>query len=204
MTLAAPMTELEAVNSMLIAIGQLPVNSITPQLQDQNLALDALHKIVREVCQYGFKFNTDEDYVLTPDIDGLIAAPMGALSIDPMDKRQDLTTRKHPTLAGFYIYDRANHSFEIAKPIKVRIKWSFGFEALPETARAYAVAAASRRFQAHVIGDPTADRFNQEDQQRAWLTLQREESANADFNLFTANAELRAKLARHGRGWRSR
>ncbi len=198
--LAAPMHELEAVNSMLIAIGQLPVNAITPQLQDQNLALDELHKIVREVCQHGFKFNTDDDYVLTPDIDGRIAAPLGALSIDPMDKRQDLTMRKHPTLTGFYLYDRANHTFEIAKPIKVRIKWSFTFDALPETARAYAVAAASRRFQAHAIGDPVADRFNQEAQHRAWLALQREESANADFNLFTANAQLRAKLARHGRG----
>ena len=72
MTLAAPMTELEAVNSMLIAIGQLPVNAITPQLQDQNLALDELHKIVREVCQHGFKFNTDDDYVLIPDIDGSV------------------------------------------------------------------------------------------------------------------------------------
>lgn len=200
MTLAAPMTELEAVNSMLIAIGQLPVNAITPQLQDQNLALDELHKVVREVCQHGFKFNTDDDYVLIPDIDGRIAAPLGALSIDPMDKRQDLTMRKHPTISGFYLYDRANRTFEISTPVKVRIKWSFTFDALPETARSYAVAAASRRFQAYAIGDPIADRFNQEAQQRAWLALQREESANADFNLFSANAELRAKLKRHGRG----
>src|SRR5690606_13607997 len=73
--LAAPMTELEAVNDMLVGIGQLPVNAIIPEIVDQSIALAELHKVVREVCAYGFKFNTDEDYVLTPDIDGFVAIP---------------------------------------------------------------------------------------------------------------------------------
>lgn len=79
--LAAPMTELEAVNDMLIGIGQLPVNAIIPEIVDQSIALGELNKVVREVCLYGFKFNTDEDFVLSPDIDGFIAVPTGALAI---------------------------------------------------------------------------------------------------------------------------
>ena len=95
--LAAPMTELEAVNDMLIGIGQLPVNAIIPEIVDQSIALGELNKVVREVCLYGFKFNTDEDFVLSPDIDGFIAVPTGALDIDPMDKAQDIIVRKHPS-----------------------------------------------------------------------------------------------------------
>lgn len=48
--LAAPMTELEAVNDMLIGIGQLPVNAIIPEIVDQSIALGELNKVVREVC----------------------------------------------------------------------------------------------------------------------------------------------------------
>lgn len=200
--LAAPMTELEAVNDMLIGIGQLPVNAIIPEIVDQSIALGELNKVVREVCLYGFKFNTDEDYVLTPDTDGFIAVPSGALDIDPMNKAQDIVVRKHPA-KGFGLWDAANLTWTINAPIKVRIKWSFTFDALPEAARGYAVIAAGRKFQARVVGDPTADRFGEEDQQRAWLTLQRQQSASADTNLFRANRTLAAQVFRRGRVWRS-
>ena len=200
--LAAPMTELEAVNDMLVGIGQLPVNAIIPEIVDQSIALGELNKVVREVCLYGFKFNTDEDHVLTPDVDGFIAVPTGALDIDPMDKAQDIVVRKHPT-KGFGLWDAANLTWTITAPVKVRIKWSYTFDALPEAARGYAVIAAGRKFQARVIGDPTADRFGEEDQRRAWLTLQRQQSASADTNLFRANKTLAAQVHRRGRVWRS-
>jgi len=115
--LAAPMTELEAVNDMLIGIGQLPVNAIIPEIVDQSIALGELNKVVREVCLYGFKFNTDEDHVLTPDVDGFIAVPTGALDIDPMDKAQDIIVRKHPT-KGFGLWDAANLTWTMALRIK--------------------------------------------------------------------------------------
>jgi len=200
--LAAPMTELEAVNDMLIGIGQLPVNAIIPEIVDQSIALGELNKVVREVCLYGFKFNTDEDYVLSPDSDGFIAVPTGALDIDPMEKAQDIIVRKHPT-KGFGLWDAANLTWTMALPVKVRIKWSYTFDALPEAARGYAVIAAGRKFTARVVGDPAADRFGEEDQRRAWLTLQRQQSASADINIFRANKALAASLNRRGRAWRS-
>lgn len=70
---AAPLTELEAVNDMLAVIGQAPVNAFTANNSDQNIARQELAKVVREVCAYGFKFNTDEGHTLLPEIDGTIA-----------------------------------------------------------------------------------------------------------------------------------
>lgn len=191
----AAITELEAVNDMLAAIGQSPLNTFNSGILDQNMARSELGKIVREVCLYGFKFNTDENYVLTPDANGICYVPAGAFSVDPMDPRQDLTIRKHPSDA-FALWDNANLTWTLALPVKVRIKWSFDYDALPETARGYAVLAAGRRFQARIVGDRALDAFAAEAEQKSWLTLQREQAATADINMFTASPELARKTNR--------
>ena len=196
--LAAPLTELEAVNDMLIGIGQHPVNAFSSGITDQNIARAELAKVVRQVLLHGFKFNTDENYVLTPDIDNLIVTPAGAMRVDPMDPNCDLIQRKHPS-GVFALWDAANHTWEISEPVKCRVTWSFGYDALPEAARGYCVIAAARKFQARVIGDINLDRFNQEDEHKAWLTLRREEADSADINMFTASPELAVKIGRRNR-----
>lgn len=197
----AALTELEAVNDMLATIGQAPLNTFNSGILDQNMARAELGKVVREVCLYGFKFNTDENHVLTPNTDGICFLPAGAFSVDPMDPRQDLTVRKHPS-GAFAIWDNANLTWTLAAPVKVRIKWSFDYDALPETARGYAVLAAGRRFQARLVGDRTLDAFAAESEQKAWLSLQREQSATADINMFSASPELAVKTNRRRGGSR--
>nr|WP_316628334.1 hypothetical protein [uncultured Brevundimonas sp.] len=174
---------------------QAPVNAFTANNSDQNIARQELAKVVREVCAYGFKFNTDEGHTLLPEIDGTIAIPAGAMSVDPMDPRQDLTPRQHPT-NGMCLWDAANLSWSISEPVICRIRWSFTFDALPELARGYAVIAAGRKFQARFVGAPELDRFAAEDQQRAWLALQREQAATADINVFRASDEIARKVNR--------
>ena len=63
-------------------------------------------------------------------------------------------------------------------------------------ARGYAVIAAGRKFQARFVGAPELDRFAAEDQQRAWLALQREQAATADINVFRASDEIARKVNR--------
>lgn len=199
---AAPLTELEAVNDMLAVIGQAPVNTFTANNSDQNIARAELAKVVREVCAYGFKFNTDEGHTLHPEIDGTVSIPAGAMSVDPMDPRQDLTPRQHPTL-GMCLWDAANLTWNVAAPAVCRVRWSLTFDALPELARGYAVIAAGRKFQARFVGAPELDRFAAEDQQRAWLALQREQAATADINAFRSSPAL-ARMVERGRTYWSR
>lgn len=199
--LASPLSELDAINSMLIAIGEAPVNAITPTLRDQNLAAKILGEVVREINQYGFRYNTDESYVLHPTANGIVFAPVGALNVEPMDTRLKMSARHHPEHSQPAIWDHAANSFEIGVPVSVRVKWSWSFEALPESARSYAVAAASRRFQAQTIGDPAADRMAQDAEARSWLVLLKEQTANANTNVFRANGRLAAQAMRRG-SWR--
>src|SRR3546814_20980574 len=65
------MTELEAVNEMLMSIGQAPVNTLNATgISDVNIARAELVKVSRRVQARGWNFNTDDAYKLSPDADG--------------------------------------------------------------------------------------------------------------------------------------
>lgn len=198
----APLTELEAVNDMLLAIGQAPLNSFSSNVHDQSIARSELTKVVREVCAHGFSFNTDENVVLTPTVDGLILLPEGAMRVDPTDPLQDIVARKHPD-GMWALFDKANLTWTMSEPVKCTVVWSFGYDQLPETARSFACLAAGRRFQARTVGDATLDSFGEEAEARAWATLKRDDAAGADRNIFRRSPELAAKTSRRRRVWRA-
>jgi hypothetical protein len=185
-----PTTELEAVNEMLMSIGQAPVSTLAVSgIRDVNIAKARLESMARRVQSQGWNFNTDEDYDLNPDIDGVIAVPSGALKVDGQLATDDFTVRRHPT-KGMAIYNKTERTFIFTAPIKVKVVWGFAFADLPETARCYIATAAGRRFQSKVIGSQILDRYEEEDEAKAWFNLQREERASRDTNLFRSNAAI--------------
>jgi hypothetical protein len=190
------MTELEAVNEMLLSIGQAPVSTLSVSgIRDVEIAQAELAKVVRYVQMFGFAFNTDEDYVLSPDINGVIYIPSGVLKIDPMDPEQDLVERRHPSGSKAF-WDKANLTWEMSEPVKCRIVWGYTFDDLPETLRTYATLSAARKFQKRVIGSSELDGFNAEDEARAWLLCLRDERAVRDTNMFRKSKSLRRVYAR--------
>ena len=61
-------TELEAVNVMLAAIGEAPINSLTGTLPvDARIAQTTLNETNKDVQSEGWHFNTEIDVVLTRD-----------------------------------------------------------------------------------------------------------------------------------------
>ena len=201
MSTTSPFTELEAVNEMLMAIGQSPVNALVG-IGDVNIALAELHKVVRYVQLYGFAFNTDVGFVLTPDIDGKLLVPNGVLRVSADDKSTRLVTRRHPG-GALAIWDTVLHSWAFSTPMPFRITWGFGFEDLPETARNYVAISSARRFQKRILGSNELDKFNAEDEQRAWEILLRDEMAVTEKNLFRQNPSLARYANRSGLGRRS-
>jgi len=196
MAMLVPMTELEAVNKMLSSIGQAPVNTLNVSgIGDVNKALQQLREVTRDVETVGWSWNTDEDWQLTPDASGIIALPQGALDVDPTDASRNVVIRKHP---GGYLalWDLDGQTWEFATPLFVRIIWGFPFDELPSAARVYIATAAARRFQAQVVSSKVLDSFNEEDEERAWLLLQRRERAQRDTNLFRANPTIRKFFSR--------
>ncbi|SVB25525.1 uncharacterized protein METZ01_LOCUS178379, partial [marine metagenome] len=60
-------SKLDAINSMLIGIGEAPVNTLNSGLQEAEVAEIVLDSISREVQSAGWVFNTDIRYTLSPN-----------------------------------------------------------------------------------------------------------------------------------------
>jgi hypothetical protein len=198
MAMLEMMSELDAVNEMLVSIGQSPVNTLSISgVRDVNLARGELTKISRAVQLIGWNWNTDETYTLIPDIDGIIVLPPGVLKFEPVDTSRLLVQRRHPK--GLALYDKQAATFVFAKPVPLKITWGFLFDDLPQAARVFIAISAARKFQATTIGSRELDGFKAEDEQRAWATLIREERGTRNTNMFARNAGLRMSIRNRGR-----
>lgn len=189
MPMLDPLSELEAVNAMLLSIGQAPVNTLNVSgLTDVSVARDKLSEVTRRVLSRGYSFNTDDGYPLSPDAEGIILIPKGALKVKPSGTTK-ASIRQHPT-KGRALWNSDMLTWVFAAPEACQVTWGFTFEELPETARCYIATAAGREFQARIVGSQILDSFLDEDVQRAWLLLEREERASRKTNLFRNNAGL--------------
>jgi hypothetical protein len=199
MSTTTPFTQLEAVNECLMSIGQSPVNSLSTAVGDVNIALSMLGIQTRYVQLYGFSFNTDVSYPLSPDVNQFIAMPTGALRVDPTDPLVDLVVRRHPTY-GMGLYDRANRTWLIGSSVPCDITWGYGFEDMPDSARNYIAISTARKFQKRTIGSQELDGYAAEDEAKAWSLLLRDERKSRDTNSFRSSNSLIRTTTRTGYG----
>ena len=82
-------TKLEAINTMLSAIGESPVNSLTSGLVDAEQAETILNSVNREVQSMGWSFNTDLKRQFVPDTNKQIQIPSNILRIDMAQDKTD-------------------------------------------------------------------------------------------------------------------
>lgn len=182
-----PQTELDAVNQMLLSIGQSPVNTLTVTgLKDVSYARLVLHNTSREVQSKGWHFNTDSEYPLVADVAGKVELPANALSVDPCDRTKDYVERYE----GAYrrLWDKDNLTFVIKEAVKVNLVWFFQFEQTPQVARAYIAHKAGRVFQASAVGSQILYQYTKEREFETLADLERIEARNSDTNLFTRNS----------------
>jgi hypothetical protein len=185
-------TELDAVNAMLLSIGQAPVSTLSVSgITDVNIARKLLETAARRCLAKGWNFNTDDDYVITPDANGFCLVPSGALSVDSSNTSENLVQRRAPN-GSMCFYSKDAQSFLFNASITVKVIWGFAFEDLPEVARNYIATYAGRRFQSRVIGSQILDRFEEEDERYAWVLLQTEERRSADTNMFRRSPFLQS------------
>lgn len=194
----APMTELDAVNMLLLSIGQAPVNTLEVSgIRDVSIARLYLHNASRAVQSKGWSFNTEKEFPLTPDANGHIAVPGTALSLDPCRRQDDFVQRLDPNDSAMKLYDRENHTFEIDKPVDVDIVWLFTFEGLPQSARNYITVVAARQFQAQQVSSDILYRFGERDEAMALAVLTRDEKRVKNGNIFRSGARVNRIIHRN-------
>ena len=92
MATLTPTSKLDAVNSILLGIGEAPVNTLGSGLQEAEIAEVTLDNINREVQSLGWHFNTEVRYTLAKNTDGIINLPTNCLKIDVVSVLRDYTT----------------------------------------------------------------------------------------------------------------
>jgi Tail tubular protein len=190
-TQLAPTTELEAVNQMLGTILEAPINSLLGvESLDAQVAIDILAEKSRALQMTGWNFNTEEAYPLAPDaFTGEVSLPLNTLSADPSDPLDDLVQR------GARLYDRANHTYAIARSVKVDITFLLPFNEMPEAARRYVSVMACRTFQKRQVGSTTLDAFTEDDEKQARLAFKRVMGSSSEPNIFNSQ-DMRQKMRR--------
>ena len=184
----AATTELEAVNIMLAAIAEAPINSLTGLLPvDAVTAQSTLTEFNKEVQSEGWSFNTETDVTLTRDGSNQISLPSNVL-------RVDANIHQHPTIdpiqRGLKLYDRQNNKYEFDEDLICTVVYFRDFDEIPEQARRYINIKAARVFVDRLVGDQGLRTYTQEDETRARVILTETDYANADHNLLRGDPSL--------------
>ena len=180
--------ELEAINIMLAAIGEAPINSLTDTLPvDARTAQNTLTEVNKEVQSEGWSFNTEIDVTLTRDGSNQINLPTNVL-------RVDANIHQHPTIdpiqRGLKLYDRQNNKYEFDDDLICTVVYFRDFNEITEQARRYINIKAARIFVDRLIGDQGLRTYTQEDETRARAILTESDYANADHNLLRGDPSL--------------
>jgi hypothetical protein len=191
------MTELEAVNMCLAAIGESPVNTLSNTgLADVASARAKLLEFSRTVQSTGWAFNTEEQYPLTRASDSTITAPTNALKVS-LDRN---VTSAQVALRGQKLYDKASHTYIFTQDLKATVVFFLDWDELPQTARQYIAICASRSFQGNNLSSDTLDRLTEDDEVKALIALKDAEGDDGQYNMFTDSYSVANAWMRPGSG----
>ncbi len=192
-------TELEAINTMLRAVGESPISDPDePQLVTAVNAKSTLRRVSREVQTRGWHFNTESDFPYARDGNSKIPVGDDVARIDTWgsDRRKSVARR------GKFLYDLDEHTFVFTADLKCEVTFVLSIEDIPEAARNYITVKAAREFQLSDVGsDGLQFGFDEAAEFGALALLQEFEAEHGDYNLLTGSYDVYRSLDRvHGAG----
>lgn len=141
------LTELDAINVMLSAIGESPVSTLD-SLHPDVLSSKLLLKQARyEVLSAGRWFNTERNITLNLSSTNEILLPANCIDVDPVDTSLDYVQR------GVKLYNTTKHSFYFDAPAVVDMILDMPFDELPFVAQNLVMYNAAHALQANFVGD---------------------------------------------------
>lgn len=182
MTITALTTELEALNIMLTAADEDPVQTASqPGHLPLSLAKGVLSEVARAVQTKGWAFNTEYEFPLSRDIDGYIPLPANTLSFDVDDKFTDVS----PVQRGLALYDRKNHTRVFQRDLTGTLIVLLSWDELPQALRQYIAIKAARTFQVRMQAGEFVYRYSAQEEQDALDACASFEADVADANFLT-------------------
>jgi hypothetical protein len=180
-------TELEAVNTMLSAVGEPPINSLDAQKNaDAAIARNILKEVNREIQTHGWHFNTQRDVSFSPDSttkeilvgDNVVRIDIDITSVGTSYDERDITQR------GNKLFNRTDNTYEFTSDVKATVTYLFDWDELPEPFKNYVTVRSARIFQDRMVGSQAHHGFSQQDEYRALALLKEFQSDTADHSIF--------------------
>lgn len=170
---------LDAINTMLSAIGEAPVNTFeSSENVDVVTALRILNRVNRQVQSKGWAFNHIEETTLNPDYyTNKIKWQDDILYIVGTDGEKYVQK-------GDYLYDFDEQTDIFTSSIDVELIREVDFEYMPPVVRDYIVARAARIFQAEALGDGEIGEHLASLENEAWAALQEYEMELGDYTVY--------------------
>jgi hypothetical protein len=182
-TLETPLTELDAVNVMLSAIGEAPVSTLDEgSVLEATIARSVLKDTSHLVQEKSWAFNTEANYPLVPDVNGKITLPLNFVRVrqdkDNDSSDYDLVQR------GTQLYDRKNHTDVFTQTVKAIVTMLLPFDSMPPVARRFVTLKAARLFQSRMVGSDTLHAFTEEDEKEAQSDFEEAEGDTTGYTIF--------------------
>mgnify|MGYP003132938952 FL=1 len=183
-------TELDAVNSILMSVGESPVNTLSVQSPEVVMAQKTLQQVCREILAEGWKFNTETQYPITLDSNDHCIIPNNVLQIDLNRYRHpDAFDTVRKTDSGIQkLYDLHDHTFEFTNTsggkIYVDIIWMINFNDIPQVFQDYITVRASRIASNRMVNNPQAAELISADEAQARAVALEYDTVQGDYNIF--------------------
>ena len=143
------LTELNAVNSVLAAIGQSPVTTLDFENPETSFVYNLIQECSRDVQDEGWVFNREQMYPLKPDTSGFIIPPNNVLRMDVSEndvyRYTDVIKRTDPDDGKSKLYNKYTHSYVFNGPLYMDLVWLFPLTDLPSVFQRYITSKASVR-----------------------------------------------------------
>ena len=183
-------TELDAVNSILMSVGESPVNTLNVQSPEVAIAQKTLQQVCREVLAEGWVFNTEKQYPIKLDTNNHCIVPNNVLQIDVNQFKHldDFHVIQRDDNGILKLYDLHEHRFNFENTsddtLYVDIIWMYQFENIPQVFRDYITQRASRIANNRMVNDPKAAESMGTDESLARALAVEYDANQADYNIF--------------------
>lgn len=167
---------IDAINRILLVIGESPVNKVDDPTVISTQAFNTLYTAQRQTLLLGWSFNIEEDYEFELDDRGWAFKRPRMLDIEFHDRNIVLKKDR--------VYNKKTKSFVFDEPVKARVLEDLSFEALPGVFQEYVTAKAARLLHEHTHQDPNQSILLQREERRLFKDCQEYEFKRGHFNMF--------------------
>ena len=181
-------TELDAVNSILMSVGETPVNTLTVQSPEVDIAQTTLRQVCREIQAEGWSYNTENEYPIQLDTNNQCIIPNNILQLDLniFQHGKDYDVVRRSDNGVMKVYDKKGHTFTFENCDKLffDIVWMLDFEDLPQAFKDYITTRASRIASNRMVNSQPSAKLLEADEAAARALAVEYEMKQSDHNIF--------------------